>query len=62
MCICALCGCFLLSNVQGGERKKHVDFVYVSEAIYGYIVWDWEESPLTPTHGEFFYANSHLFD
>lgn len=29
---------------------------YVSEAIYGYIVWVWKESLLTPTHGEF-YAN-----
>lgn len=32
-----------------------LDF-YVSEAIYGYIVWAWKESLLTPTHGEF-YAN-----
>lgn len=53
--------CFLLcllSTLLSLELLKHsantwFDF-YVSEAIYGHIVWAWKESLLTPTHREFY--------
>lgn len=34
------------------KNDQFLDF-YVSQAIYGYIVWAWKE-PLTPTQGEFY--------